>query len=246
MRRQSQWLSGMVPRLQLTGVGCQIGEILCVVPGCADDAAVLAENKRILQLLVDIVVNKIYSVMDRFLLQPIKSVLLQIFNHLKQCPIDDTVVKMKDQPMQIVEEAMHMGILRSADTQETAVAYNIQKARCTVYSLMGSGLHGENDLEPETLIHLLQIYVLPVLVYGLEVVTPKATLIEKLERTYKKFIKQIMSLPVTVADPVVYVLSGAVPVEAVIHKKALMLFGSVCRLDEDSVEKWIACRHVVC
>ena len=55
-----------------------------------------------------------------------------------------------------------------------------------------------------------------------------------------------MSLPVTVADPVVYVLSGAVPVEAVIHKKALMLFGSVCRLDEDSVEKWIACRHVVC
>ena len=124
-----------------------------------------------------------------------------------------------------------MGILRSADTQETAVAYNIQKARRTVYSLIGLGFHSENGLDPETSIHLLQTYVLSVLVYGMEMVTPKATLIEKLDRTYKNFIKQIMSLPVTVADPAVYVLSGAVSVEAVIHKKALMLFGSVCRLD---------------
>ena len=93
-----------------------------------------------------------------------------------------------------------MGILHSADTQETSVAYNIQKARHTVYSLMGSGHHGENGLDPETSVHLLQTYVLPVLVYGMEVVTPKATLIEKLERTYKNFIKQILSLPVTVAD----------------------------------------------
>ena len=160
--------NGLFDRLQLTSVGCHIGEISCVVPGCADDAAVLAENKRILQLLVDIAVD--YSVMERFLLQPVKSVLLQIFNHLKRCPINDTVVKMKDMPMPIVEEAMHMGILRSADTQETAVAYNMQKARRTVYCLMGSGLHGENSLDPETSIHLLQTYVLPVLVYGMEVI----------------------------------------------------------------------------
>ena len=75
-----------------------------MVPRCADDAAVMAENKRILQLLVDIAVD--YSVMERFLLQPIKSVLLQIFNHLKRCLTDDTEVKMKDQPMPIVEECI--------------------------------------------------------------------------------------------------------------------------------------------
>ena len=72
-----------------------------------------------------------------------------MFNHINRYPIDDTVVKMKDQPMPTVEEAMHMGIFHSADIQETAVAYNIQKARRTVYSLMGSGLHGENGLDPE-------------------------------------------------------------------------------------------------
>ena len=137
--------------------------------------ALLAENKRILQLLVDIAVD--FSGMERFLLQPVKSVVLQIhvLNHLRRTHIDDTVVTMKEQPMPVVKEAMHIRILRSADTQESAVSHNIQKARRTVYSLMGSGLHGENGLDPETSIHLLQTYILPVLVYELEVVFPKTT-----------------------------------------------------------------------
>ena len=41
-----------------------------VVPGCADDATILKENKRALQLLVDKAVD--YSVLETFLLQPIK------------------------------------------------------------------------------------------------------------------------------------------------------------------------------
>ena len=62
--------NGLFKRLQLSGLGYHIGEISCAIPGCADNTAVLAENKKILQLLVDIAVD--YSVMERFLLQPIK------------------------------------------------------------------------------------------------------------------------------------------------------------------------------
>ena len=53
---------------------------------------------------------------------------------------------------------------------------------------MASGLHGENGLDPETCTHLLQIYVLPIMVYGLEVVLPKPALVDKLNRTYKKML----------------------------------------------------------
>ena len=74
--------------------------------------------------------------------------------------------------MPVVSESMHMGILRSANSQESAVQENIKKARRTIHSLMGAGLHGENGLDPDTSIHLLQTYVVPVLVYGLEVVLP--------------------------------------------------------------------------
>ena len=41
--------------------------------------------------------------------------------------------------MPVVKEAMHMGILRSADSQESAVNHNIDKARRTTYCLIGAG-----------------------------------------------------------------------------------------------------------
>ena len=93
-------------------------------------------------------------------------------------------------------------------------------------------------------IHLLQTYVLPVLIYGLEVVLLKATLMKMRERIYKQFIKQILPLPVKVADPAVYILSGARRIKAVIHKNTLVLFGSICRLDEDSAEKLVTRRQL--
>ena len=36
--------------------------------------------------------------------------------------------------MPVVKEVMHMGILRSADSQESAVNHNIDKARRTTYT----------------------------------------------------------------------------------------------------------------
>ena len=53
--------NGLLDRLLISGVGCHIGENSCVAPGCADDVAILAENKRILKFLIDIAVD--YSCM---------------------------------------------------------------------------------------------------------------------------------------------------------------------------------------
>ena len=53
---------------------------------------------------------------------------------------------------------MHIAILRSEDSQESAVSHNIENARRTVYSLMAVGFHGNNAPGPDTSIHLLQTY----------------------------------------------------------------------------------------
>ena len=121
-----------------------------------------------------------------------------------------------------VSQTMNMGIMRSADTEQstTKEITCIQKARRTLYSLMSSGPHGENVLDPETAIHLMQTYVLPVLIYGMEVVLPKRKNIDMLDKFYKKF----PSLPVNTADPAVYLLSGTIPVEATKPKRALIFF----------------------
>ena len=105
-------------------------------------------------------------------------------------------------------------------------------------------MHGENGLDPETAIHLMQTYILPVLIYGMEVVSPKRKYIDMLDKFYKKFLKMILSLSVNTADPAVYVLSGTMPVEATIHNRALTFFGNICRLPETTMEHRLAVRQL--
>ena len=96
--------------------------------------------------------------------------------------------------MPVVNNTTHMEILRSSSNQElNAVEQNIQIARRTTYSLMGAGLHGENGLDPETSISLLNTYVFPVILYGLEVIIPTGKAMDTLEKQYKRLLKQILS-----------------------------------------------------
>ena len=95
--------------------------------------------------------------------------------------------------MPTVDKTMHVGICRSADSDETAVAENAKKARRSLYSLMSAGLHSENGLDPEASLHLYQIYVLPVLLYGMEVVFPRPKLMEVLDKFNKHNIKHLLS-----------------------------------------------------
>ena len=95
--------------------------------------------------------------------------------------------KIGDKDMPVVEQTTHMGIPRSSSDQEMhAVETNIQKAQRTMYSLMGAGLHGENGLDPETAVSLLQTYVFPVLYYGMEIITPTGKALNRLEVQQKK------------------------------------------------------------
>lgn len=60
--------------------------------------------------------------------------------------------------MQVIEEAMHIEILPSGNSQASTVHHNIEKARRTIYCLTGAGLHGSNGLDPETLKRPFIIY----------------------------------------------------------------------------------------
>ena len=75
---------------------------------------------------------------------------------------EDYVWLLNGEPMpEAMDDDLHVGILRSASTQVTAVQENVKKARRTIYSLMPSGCHGHNGLDQELNIHLFQTVVLP-------------------------------------------------------------------------------------
>ncbi|MES9880811.1 MAG: reverse transcriptase family protein [Sedimenticola sp.] len=235
------YVNRLLERLEDSPYGGHIGPINCVAPTCADDIAIVSDSPEGLQKLINIAAD--YSSMERYQLQPTKSVILPIKYTKKPQPGCDYEWKIRDSVMPIVDETMHVGLVRSANTEDTTVKANVKKARRTLYSLMGAGLHGENGYDPETSLRLLQTYVIPVLLYGLEVVLPNKKNTELLEKFYKKYTKHILSLPTTVADPAVYILSGTIPVEAQIHKRALTLLGNICRLPDSAVERQLAERQ---
>ena len=155
-----------------TMLGIRIGGINYVAPTCADDTTVVTKERSPLHILLGI--SDDYSNLEHYLLQLMKSVVLSVPPTRRKDKSDDGYHwKLKDQPMPNVEQTMHMGIMRSADTEQSATRENIKKARKTLYSLVSSGLHGENGLDLETDIHLMQTYVLQVLIYGMEVVLPR-------------------------------------------------------------------------
>jgi hypothetical protein len=79
---------------------------------------------------------------------------------------------------------------------------------------MASGLHGVNGLDPASACKIVQTFVVPVMTYGLEVIMPSKNELSPLERSFKKLLKQILSLPTTTADAAVYVITGFMPLEA--------------------------------
>jgi hypothetical protein len=78
-----------------------------------------------------------------------------------------------DSRMPVVGKATHIGILRTSIPNDPDSIYeNIQKAKRAIYSLLPAGFHGKNGLDIQSLIQILNIYVMPVLLYGLELLTP--------------------------------------------------------------------------
>jgi hypothetical protein len=168
-------------------------------------------------------------------------------------PIIDVLQKIKpwqlgDQPVAVVSEATHLGLLindSSGGIKDTvAIAANITKARRAAYALMGAGLRGRKGVSPKVALSIYNIYILPILAYGLEVLLPETKDLQPAISYHKKLLLQLCSLGDNVAAPTPYILSGILPLEATVHKKALgFLVAMVRRVD--SLERQLIDRQLI-
>ena len=240
------YVNDLLDRMLHSNIGGHIGNIPCNAPTCADDMSSLSDNISELQVLCNMAHD--YSKKEHYQLQATKSVVLPVNSkpRRQKSTLDEPYsCKLGDTDMPVVNEAIHVGVKRSSKpTSTAAVEENISKARKTLYGLMASSLHGNNGLDPSTCIHLLKIYVIPVLLYALEILLPTEKDCQLLESMLKQTLKHILSIPVTTADPAPYILSGFIPAEGMIHIRALTFYGNICRLSDDNIEKKIAKRQL--
>ena len=187
-------------------------------PTCADDIILIAKTHHTHQTQLDAVSN--YASKNRYQLHPTKTKTLLYYPNEELQPI-----LLNGHPVPLVDKLTHLGIERHANSASATevISARIASARATAYSLMGAGLHGINGLNPVAARSILQAYVVPRLLYGLEAIVLTQTQIQLLEVYFRKLLRHIQSLPDNTANPAVYLLIGLPPIEAFLDKNIVSL-----------------------
>jgi hypothetical protein len=263
------YINPLLARLESANVGMRIGNISTNCTACADDVALLSGNPNHTQILINMCNDYAHMEGYELQPAKSVALNIKVKSKKKSLYVKNYKLDTKTMPtvesavhlgiirtISLTENMTinHRHLFHSKNICPLLLIYflnetsacainveeNIKKPRRSAYGLFGGGYHGNNGLDPDTLIHLLKTCITPVVLYGIELIIPKATPLAQLELFQKRMIKQILSLSTRTADPAVYMFSGLLPVEAQIHIRALGLFNNICNQAEDSVEKTLA------
>ena len=203
------------------------------ISAVADDLAYLSTNPEILQLMLN--VGYRYSDQHHYKIHPTKT---KIVEHSSEKGSFEYNWKLGNNVIKASEETTHLGLKRTVSHEcEINIEDRIKIARRTKYALMNSGYHGTNGLRPATSYQIYKTYLLPRLLYDLEVLPLKKSHITTLEKFHKNSLRIIQSLPERTATAAVYLLLGAVPIEAEIHKRQLSLLHAILNSDNRRIKE---------
>ncbi|CAC5416003.1 unnamed protein product [Mytilus coruscus] len=143
-----------------------------------------------------------------------------------------------DNIIEFKSETTHLGLKRTT-SEETKININdrISLARRTLDSLIKTGVHGTNGLNPRTSCKIYQVYVIPRLLYGLETLNLQNKDIIALCSFHLSTLKHIQSLPNRTATSAVYLLLGALPITAELHKRQLSFLHSIAMSHNNSIRE---------
>jgi endonuclease/exonuclease/phosphatase family metal-dependent hydrolase len=237
----------LLDELQHSGYGFAWGSIPCPAPTCADDVAILSSNAGDQQALIDQV--DMYSKRERYQINANKSATISYIPSRaasKQLLEGEDIFFLDGKEIPVMDVTTHLGVQRdNTNSSQSTIENNLGLSRRTLYALMGSGLHGENGLHPSMSVKILETYVTPRCVFGLEVLHLNKAQQKEVDIFHKRTLRQLQSLPEKPppSDIAIYALVGQIPLSAVVEKQALMLFGSLSR-QKDSMEYDLARRQL--
>ncbi len=127
-------------------IGMSIGTTYIGCPTVADDICLLSEDRDELQCMLEVAVR--HARQDRVTIHPTKTNAV-VINKTKQYKKQDLKWTLGETNVTPSKKTTHLGILR-AETKENEI--NIENrlslARRTMYSLINTGFHGSNGLNP--------------------------------------------------------------------------------------------------
>ena len=226
------YVNGFMIELRMNSLGKWIGYIYVGCPACADDVLLITEDPEELQIMFAIA--KSYSGCHRYVIHPQKTQVVCKHCSLAANGCARQEWNIGENVLHLSDRTTHLGLART-DKNDSAVNVEdrISLARRTGYSLMKSGFHGSNELNPQVSYRLYQTYVLPRMLYSLEILDLHKSDVKQLSDFHVDLLRRIQSLPSRTALSAVYLLLGALPMEVELHKRQLSrLFSIVSSTNE--------------
>ncbi len=222
------YINGLLQLLKRSTLGTCIGTVYLGAPTCADDVLLMANSPSELQGMLNICHD--YAHQHRYELHPQKSVITQLVTAPHQ-NMDPAPWVLGDNEVTIAQSFTHLGLEWLEGQSVPKIDPLINSARRAAYALLGVGLHGVDGMDPPTAYKTITLFVLPRLIYGLEATILTRDRITQLDIFFKGLLRQVQNLPDNVASEAIYILLGALPIEASIDMKILSLVGAIARLD---------------
>ncbi|MEW8545343.1 MAG: reverse transcriptase family protein, partial [Candidatus Thiodiazotropha sp.] len=221
------YLNDFLMELESRKLGKFIGSIYMGCPTVADDLLFMASSDGELQLMFSLAF--INSQEKRYVIHPQKTT-AQRHNASKAVRNNEYVGEWKlgTKEVNVDSKLTHLGLIRSEKSEcSVNITERISIARRTLYALIKSGVHGSNGLNPRISYKIYQVYVIPRLLYSLEVLPLTDTQIGQLQRFHISSLRRMQSLPERTAVSAVQLLLGALPIQAELHKRQLSLLHSI-------------------
>ena len=189
-------------------------------PTCADDIILASDGELAQQTQLSLVTG--FAEDNHHDIHPTKS---KTVSHGK---VGKEQLLINVTPVPYVESLIHLGIERTDNRHcpDATIEKRIKTARRATYALMGPGIHGINGMNPKSARSLLQAYIVPRLLYGLETMVLTQKQFNSIETYFRSLLKQVQSLPDNVANPAPYILIGLCPIEATYDKNLVSLLAA--------------------
>jgi hypothetical protein len=229
-------------------LGFTVGTIDVAAPTCADDIALISDNPITLQALLNLAVYDAHN--ERYEYSATKSKIMVVNNNTKSRSwTSASPWELDGRILEVTEQETHLGIQRTSNGRaQKSVESNIQRARRASYALVGIGLHGINGLHIRVNLQLWNCYILPRLVYGLEVLPPSDPGNGDLDAYQRQTLRKLLHLPQGTATSGLYLILGQLPVSDVLSRNILTLFINIARnpgtVEHNMINRQLALKNV--
>ena len=211
-------------------LGVDISSCTISAIGQADDVILASNDIRNLSLLAKMIEN--YCRQHRITLVASKTKLLPIYlkKHTSEVEYARIInsVSISDKTVQFVQEAEHVGVLRSNQGNLPNINRRIVAHKRALASICSVGIARAHRGSPASALKLQETYGTSVLLSGLASLVLSSKEVKLLENHYKHTLENIQKLHKSTPQSVVYLLAGTLPIEAILHCRQLSLFSMIC------------------